>query len=113
MNNYIKSVIDRLRSGQSVIHKEGGNSMSPKINAHQPVLLFPIEDENTLMVDDIVFCKVQSHFTHKIKSIKNVKGKRRYQISNLRGHVNGDIGISKIFGIVVAIGEDAIAKHPK
>ena len=83
--------------------------MAPTIKHKEQVLLAPITDENTLKKKDIVFCKVGgSFYTHQIKSIKAIKGKRRYQISNLKGRVNGTIGFfNKIFGKVVAIGKEA------
>ncbi|KKQ35540.1 MAG: hypothetical protein US50_C0012G0005 [Candidatus Nomurabacteria bacterium GW2011_GWB1_37_5] len=108
MNQYILNVINRLRAGEHVVHSEGGNSMAPVIGHREPVLLAPITDENALENNHIVFCKVNSFFTHKIKSIQTMKGKRRYQISNLKGHVNGVISIDKIYGKVVAIGRDKI-----
>ena len=108
MNQYILSVIERLGKNEHVVHSEGGNSMAPKIKHREPVLLEPIPDESVLRADDVVFCKVKSFFTHKIKSIKTIKQNRRYQISNLRGHVNGDIGKDKIYGRVVAVGKAQI-----
>lgn len=85
--------------------------MSPKIRHKEAVILEPVTDENLLEKDDVVFCNVGFHCTHKIKAIKLVKGKRRYQISNLKGEVNKEISADKIYGRVIVIGENACKEY--
>lgn len=101
MHQYI---IEKLSQGDTVVHKEGGNSMVPIIKSRQPVTLAPCQEKD-LAKGDIVFCKVRGrHFVHLIKAIKNVGGTKKFLIGNNHGHNNGWIGFTNIFGKVVKIG---------
>ena len=61
----------------------------------------PVTEETELKKNDIVLCKVKGkYYLHKISAIKNGVS---YQISNNHGHVNGTIGRSSIYGVVVEI----------
>ena len=49
---------------------------------------------------DIVLCKVRgTEYLHFVKSVQDA----RYQIGNNRGHINGWIGPSSIFGRLVKV----------
>lgn len=99
-----EAVIERLRRGERVVHREGGNSMTPIIRSREPVLLVAV-DPAELKKGDVVFCRVRGHFyTHKILGAKTVKGERHFQIGNNHGNVNGWIPGDKIFGRVDDVG---------
>ena len=90
-----------LQEGKTINrHKEAGNSMLPIIKSNQPVKLEPVTEDTSLMVGDIVFCKVRgNYYTHKINKVKG----EQFQISNNRGFVNGWITRKNIFGKVTKI----------
>ena len=74
--------------------------MLPIIKSNQPVTLEPVTQDTELNINDIVFCKVRgNYYTHKITKIKG----NRYLISNNKGHDNGWVSKSSIFGIVTKI----------
>jgi hypothetical protein len=105
-----QAVIDRLRNGESVVHREGGNSMTPIIHSREPVLLTRCDPEE-LKAGDVVFCRVRGNFyTHKIIALKTVKGELMFQIGNNHGRVNGWIRADKIFGKVADVGYHLIEK---
>jgi hypothetical protein len=55
-----------------------------------------------LEVGDIVLCKVAgSHYVHLVKAVD--KPRRRVQIGNNRGGINGWCGYDKVYGIVTAV----------
>lgn len=101
----------RLRAHKYIVSREGGNSMSPRIKHREPVVLKPVTEDMPLKKNDMVFCYVGGNwYTHLIKSIQGNGEKRRFQISNLKGRVNGTIGLDKIFGKVIVVGENACKK---
>lgn len=107
-------VATKLRGGEKVVSREGGNSMAPRIKHREPVVLEPVTEDTKLKKRDMVFCYVGGNwYTHMIKSIKGRDDKRRFVISNLKGRVNGTIGIEKIFGKVVAVGEAVCREFKK
>ena len=103
MNSYVRSVIGDLQMGKTVRnYKEGGNSMTPLIYDGQKVTLVPISDLKTVERGDIVLCKVRGNtFTHKVKQIRNNRGKLEFLIENNHGHVNG--WTRQVFGKCVDI----------
>jgi signal peptidase I len=89
---------DCLADGKDVSFRPRGNSMKPKIESGQLVTVSPIA--GSLAEGDIVFCKVKGKFyVHLIKAIEG----DRYQIGNNKGHVNGWVGRSAIFGKVTKV----------
>jgi hypothetical protein len=91
--------IERLQKGEKVKIIPKGNSMRPKVVSGAEVILEPAE-WHTLVKGDIVLCMVgKKQYLHLIKSIKG----DRYQIGNNKGHVNGTIGLDKIYGKAVKI----------
>jgi hypothetical protein len=92
--------IARLRAGETVSFREGGNSMTPRTKSRQKCTYTPVLAPYDVKVGDAVFCKVGgSYFTHLVTAIRG----DQYQISNNHGHVNGWISLNNIFGKVVAI----------
>jgi hypothetical protein len=92
--------IARLRAGETVSFREGGNSMTPRIKSRQKCTYSPVRSSADIKVGDAVFCKVGgSYYTHLITAARG----DQYQISNNHGHVNGWITIDSIFGKVIAI----------
>lgn len=83
MKNY---KVEKLLAGETIISKEPGNSMLPIIKSRQPVELTPTKWED-VEIDDIVYCKVKSHFfTHLVKGKDDQKG---VLIGNNKGGLNG------------------------
>lgn len=73
--------------------------MRGKIESGQLCTVDPV-DHATLQVGDIVLCKVRgAEYLHLVKAIQG----GRYQIGNNRGHINGWVGSSGIFGRLVAV----------
>lgn len=92
--------IARLRAGETVSFREGGNSMTPRIRHRQRCTYAPVNGPGDVKVGDMVFCKVgRSYFTHLVTAAKG----DQYQISNNHGHVNGWVGLSSIYGKVIRI----------
>ena len=103
MNSYYQGLINRLRAGEIVYHRGHGNSMMPLIKSGQLQTLEPVDKYTILVIGDIVLCKVgKSIYTHKITAISNDS---KFQISNNKGHVNGWIGKSNIYGKVIDLEE--------
>lgn len=96
--------IARLRAGETVSFREGGNSMTPRIKHRQKCTYAPVASEEDVSVGDAVFCKVGgSYFTHLVGGVKGAPGDRLYKITNNHGHTNGWIPVTCIFGRVTAI----------
>jgi hypothetical protein len=92
--------IAKLQSGETVSFRPHGNSMSPRIKSGQLCTVEPV-DATALRVGDIVLCRVRGNeYLHLVKAIQG----DRFQIGNNRGHINGWIGKSAIFGKLVSVG---------
>lgn len=92
---------EHLRNGEICKVVGFGQSMTPILKSGQPVICKPVTGKTELNKNDIVLCKVKGkYYLHKITAIKNGVS---YQISNNHGHVNGTIGRSNIYGVVVEI----------
>ena len=88
--------IEKLRKGETVSFRPTGQSMTPRIESGNLVIVSP--DVADLRKGDIVLCKCKGrHFCHLISAIQG----ERFQISNNHGHINGWVGRSCIFGKVV------------
>lgn len=95
-----EAYIARLRAGETVQFREGGNSMSPRIKHRQLCTYTPVLKATDVQVGDAVFCKVGSnYYTHLVKAVRGAQ----YQISNLKGRVNGWTTLDNIFGKVVSV----------
>jgi len=92
-------IIDKLRHGETVRHREKGNSMTPLIKSGQPVLIAPVKLKN-VRKGDIVFCRVAGMLCcHKVTAVDKVK--ERFQIGNNHGHING--WTKAVYGKVIKI----------
>lgn len=90
--------IQKLQSGETIISKEPGNSMTPILKSKQPVELTPCKWED-VETGDIVYCRVRGNcYTHLVKG-KNEK--RGVMIGNNHGHING--WTKKVYGKVTKI----------
>lgn len=90
--------VERLLAGETVVSKEPGNSMLPKIKSRQPVRIAPATWES-VEEDDIVYCKIRGNFyTHLVKAKNQDKG---CLIGNNRGGING--WTKQIYGKVIEI----------
>jgi hypothetical protein len=89
---------DKLKRGEAFVTSEKGNLMSPIIKSGQDHMIAPATFES-VMVDDIVFCKVKgNYYTHFVKGKNDVKG---CLIGNNKGNMNG--WTKQIFGKVIEI----------
>lgn len=97
----VKKVFERLEDGETFIHSEPGNSMTPIIKSRQRVVLEPAKWED-VNIGDVVYAKVAGRFfTHKVSAKNDDRG---VQISNNHGHVNG--WTKHVYGKVIKILED-------
>lgn len=98
MNAFLQRKIEQLQAGITIVSREKGNSMLPKIKSMQPVKLVSVTDLSALQVGDIVFCKVHgNYYTHIVSARKS----DCVQISNMKGHVNG--WTSAVYGKVIQV----------
>lgn len=103
--------IARLKAGESVSFREGGNSMTPKIKSRQLCTYAPVIKHEDANESDAVFCKVGgAYYTHLIYSKQLVRtgtngapDEYRFQIGNNHGHINGWTTLDKVYGRVIAI----------
>ena len=90
--------VERLLAGETIISREPGNSMVPRIKSRQPVKLAPATWD-TVGIGDIVYCKVHGRFyTHFVHAWSMDQG---CQIANYHGHVNG--WTKAVYGKVIEI----------
>jgi hypothetical protein len=91
--------IAKLREGATVQFRPRGNSMAGRIDSGQLVTVAHVDPE-TLVVGDIVLCKVNGNeYLHIVKAIQGA----RFQIGNNRGFINGWISARGIFGKCVRV----------
>ena len=96
--NHMNWKIEKLQSGETIISKEPGNSMTPLIKSRQPVRLEPCNWEDC-EVGDIVYCKVKGNiYTHLVKAKNDRRG---LQIGNNHGRING--WTKTVYGKVIEI----------
>ena len=99
MNPKVANNIQRLQAGETIVNKEGGNSMTPLIYSRQPVTIEPV-DPTKLEKGDIVYAKVRGRVhTHLVSAVR----KGEVQISNNKGHVNGWTKLHNVYGIITEI----------
>jgi hypothetical protein len=91
--------IAKLKAGETVSFRPRGNSMAGKIESGQLCTVEPVEAE-TLVVGDIVLCKVKGHeYLHLVKAIQG----KRFLIGNNKGRLNGWITANSIYGRCVRV----------
>lgn len=91
--------VEALLRGETIISKEPGNSMTPKIKHRQPVRIRPVKNWEEVEIGDIVYCKVAGRIYTHLVTAKN--DKRGCQIGNNHGHINGWTKI--IYGKVIEV----------
>jgi hypothetical protein len=91
--------IAKLKDGVTVQFRPRGASMKGRVESGQLVTVEPV-DPATLVVGDIVLCKVNGNeYLHIVKAIQG----ERFQIGNNRGLINGWITARGLFGKCVRI----------
>jgi hypothetical protein len=98
--SWANTAIAELGNGRSVCVRPRGHSMRPRIESGAACTLSPLATDTALSTGDVVLCKVQgTHYLHLIKAVQG----ERYLIGNNRGGVNGWIGRSGIYGVLVCV----------
>lgn len=92
---------DRVRAGATVEFRPTGTSMVPLVHSRQRVRVAPA-DPMLLEPGDIVLARVSGTvYLHLVTAVDTPR--RRVQISNNRGRVNGWTGHDRVFGICLAV----------
>jgi signal peptidase I len=99
-------VLDTLLEKGEVSWKPHGNSMTPRIDSGDQVLLKKVPVK-ALQVGDIVYAKVKGNYYLHLLSAIDEPGDR-YQISNNHGYVNGWVAAHNIFGACTQVKEKII-----
>ncbi|MFB6839068.1 S26 family signal peptidase [Streptomyces sp. NPDC056361] len=97
----LNAVANRVADGATVTFRPSGSSMVPLIRSRQQVVVAPV-DPTKVAVGDIVLARVAGTvYLHLVSSVDPVR--KRVQISNNRGRVNGWTGHERVFGICVTV----------
>ncbi|MER7585560.1 S26 family signal peptidase [Kitasatospora sp. NPDC097691] len=97
----LDAVAARVAGGVTVEFRPSGSSMVPLIRSRQPVRVTPV-DPAKLEVGDIVLARVAGTvYLHLVSAVDPAR--KRVQISNNRGRVNGWTSHARVFGICVAV----------
>ncbi|MFE6871987.1 S26 family signal peptidase [Kitasatospora sp. NPDC057692] len=97
----LDAVAARVAGGATVEFRPSGSSMVPLIRSRQAVVVAPV-DPSRLAVGDIVLARVAGTvYLHLVSALDPAR--RRVQISNNRGRVNGWTGHDRVFGICLAV----------
>jgi hypothetical protein len=102
----LDAVASRVAGGATVAFRPSGSSMIPLIRSRQEVVVAPV-DAAELEVGDIVLARVAGTvYLHLVSSIDTAK--KRVQISNNRGRINGWTSHDRVFGVCVSV--DGVAR---
>lgn len=86
----LDAVAGRVAGGATVAFRPSGSSMVPLIRSRQQVVVAPV-DASKVEVGDIVLARVAGTvYLHLVSSVDPAR--KRVQISNNRGRVNGSHG---------------------
>jgi hypothetical protein len=97
----LKQIAERVADGETVTFRPNGNSMVPLIHSGDEVVVAPV-DPTLVEVGDIVLTRVAgSVYIHLVKAIEPAR--RRVQIGNNRGGINGWTGFDRVYGIAVSV----------
>ncbi|WP_318658155.1 GNAT family N-acetyltransferase [Streptomyces sp. fd1-xmd] len=92
---------DRVGRGETVEFRPTGGSMAPLVHSRQKVRVAPA-DPGLVEVGDIVLARVAGTvYLHLVSAVDAPR--RRVQISNNHGHVNGWTGYDRVLGICLAV----------
>ncbi|WP_371502367.1 S26 family signal peptidase [Kitasatospora sp. NBC_00374] len=98
----LDAVAGRVAGGATVEFRPTGSSMVPLIRSRQQVVVGPV-DPALLEVGDVVLARVSGTvYLHLVSAVDPAR--RRVQISNNRGRVNGWTGHDRVFGICLSVG---------
>ncbi|TDD55423.1 S26 family signal peptidase [Kribbella antibiotica] len=102
----LDAVAGRVAGGATVAFRPSGGSMVPLIRSRQEVVVAPV-DPAEVEVGDIVLARVAGTvYLHLVSAVDPVK--KRVQISNNRGRINGWTSHDRVFGICVSV--DGVAR---
>ncbi|MFE7560578.1 S26 family signal peptidase [Kitasatospora sp. NPDC057500] len=97
----LDGVAARVAGGATVEFRPSGSSMVPLIRSRQPVVVAPV-DPTKLELGDIVLARVAGAvYLHLVSAVDPAR--RRVQISNNRGRVNGWTSHDRVFGICLSV----------
>lgn len=97
----LDALADHIGRGETAEFRPTGGSMAPLIRSRQLVRVAPA-DPVLLEAGDIVLARVSgSVYLHLVSAVDGAR--RRVQISNNRGRVNGWTGHDRVFGICLAV----------
>lgn len=97
----LDAVAGRVAGGATVEFRPSGMSMVPLIRSRQLVVVAPV-DSAKVEVGDIVLARVAGTvYLHLVSAVDPAR--RRVQISNNRGRVNGWTSHDRVFGICLAV----------
>jgi hypothetical protein len=101
LGGVLKQIAQRVAEGETVTFRPTGSSMVPLIQNRDEVIVSPV-DPARVEVGDIVLTKVAGNvYIHLVKAIEPAK--RRVQIGNNRGGINGWTGFDRVYGIAVSV----------
>ncbi|MBO3739209.1 S24/S26 family peptidase [Actinoplanes flavus] len=97
----LDAVAARVARGQAVEFRPRGHSMVPLIGSGDQVRVEPV-DPSAVEVGDIVLARVTgATYLHLVSAVDHAR--KRVQISNNRGRVNGWTGHARVYGICVSV----------
>ena len=97
----LEQIARRVADGETVTFRPTGSSMVPLIQGRDEVVVSPV-DPTRVEVGDIVLTKVAGNvYIHLVKAIEPAK--RRVQIGNNRGGINGWTNFDRVYGIAVSV----------
>ncbi|GGN61882.1 hypothetical protein GCM10010112_19470 [Actinoplanes lobatus] len=97
----LDAVAARVAQGQAAEFRPRGNSMVPLVGSGDPVRVEPVRPE-TVEVGDIVLARVAgTTYLHLVSAVDHAR--KRVQISNNRGRVNGWTSHARVYGICVRV----------
>ena len=101
VNAVMKKIAERVAEGETVTFRPTGNSIVPLIHSRDEVIVAPV-DQRLVEAGDIVLTRVAgSEYIHLVKAIEPAR--RRVQIGNNRGGINGWTGFDRVYGIAVSV----------
>ncbi|TXS26307.1 S26 family signal peptidase [Streptomyces sp. adm13(2018)] len=102
----MSAVAGRVAGGATVTFRPSGSSMIPLIRSRQQVVVVPV-DPAKVEVGDVVLARVAGTvYLHLVSAVDH--DRKRVQISNNRGRVNGWTGHARVYGICAAV--DGVAR---
>jgi len=98
----LNAVAMRVARGETVQIRPRGSSMVPIISSRQLVTIAPV-DAAKVEVGDVVLARVAGTvYLHLVSAVD--RARRRVQISNNRGRVNGWTSEDRVYGICTQVG---------